>query len=212
MNVIKPYRFISKQEIEQVALNILTGVQATRKRPLKGICVAEAIADYLDLGIVWQTIPPDDKGYIAAMIFPFQKEIIINDQIPGLEGGFGQSTIAHEIGHWLLHIEHDALDVFKERMSPELIMTIEPFLCRSVTAQKGIEWQAQYFASCLLMPLYKLEEARRGRDFTKWRHLYAVADELGVTISNLTNRLQGLGWIYIPKNSKQIYRGNNFPK
>ena len=66
---------------------------------------------------------------------------------------------------------------------------------------------SQYFASCLLMPLHKLEEARRGRDFTKWRHLYAVADELGVTISNLTNRLQGLSWIYIPKDSKQIYSG-----
>ena len=63
---------MSKQEIEQVALNKLNRVQATRKRPLKGNCVAEAVADYLDLGIVWQTIPPDDEGYIAAMIFPFQ--------------------------------------------------------------------------------------------------------------------------------------------
>ncbi|MEM6751945.1 MAG: ImmA/IrrE family metallo-endopeptidase [Cyanobacteria bacterium P01_C01_bin.38] len=212
MNVIKPYRFMSKQEIEQVALNILNRVQANRKRPLKGSCVAEAVADYLDIGIIWETIPADNEGYIAAMIWPIQRKIIINDQIPELEGGFGQSTIAHEIGHWLLHIEHDALDIFKERMSPELIMTIEPFLCRSVTAQKGIEWQAQYLASCLLMPLYKLEEARRGRDLTKWRHLYAVADELGVTISNLTNRLYNLGWIYIPKNSKQIYRGQAFPK
>ncbi|AFY55094.1 putative Zn peptidase [Rivularia sp. PCC 7116] len=212
MNVIKPYRFISKQEIEQLALNILNRVQATRKRPLKGSCLAEAIADYLDIGIVWETIPFDDQGYIAAMIFPFQKEIIINDQIPGLEGGFGQSTIAHEIGHWLLHIEHDALAVFKERMSSEIIMTIEPFLCRSVTAQKGIEWQAQYFASCLLMPKFKLEEVSRGRDLTKWKHLYAIKDELGVTISNLTNRLQGLNWISISRNSKQIYRGHAFPK
>ncbi|MBV6622040.1 MAG: Zn peptidase [Rivularia sp. (in: Bacteria)] len=212
MNVIKPYRFMSKQEIEQVALDILNRVQANRKRPLKGNCVAEAVADYLDIGIVWETIVPDREGYIAAMILPIQRKIIINDQIPALEGGFGQSTIGHEIGHWLLHIEHHALDVFKERMSSELIMTVEPFLCRSVTAKKGIEWQAQYLASCLLMPLYKLEEARRGRDFTKWRHLYAVADELGVTISNLTNRLQSLGWIYIPKASKQIYQGNNFSK
>ena len=146
------------------------------------------------------------------MILPIQRKIIINDQIPALEGGFGQSTIAHEIGHWLLHIEHDALDVFKERMSPELIMTIEPFLCRSVTAQKGIEWQAQYFASCLLMPKFKLEEVLRGRNLTNWKHLYAIKDELGVTISNLTNRLQGLGWIDIPKGSKQIYLGNNFPR
>jgi hypothetical protein len=28
---------------------------------------------------------------------------------------------------------------------------------------------------------------------TNWRHLYAMKDELGVTISNLKNRLQDLG-------------------
>ena len=212
MNVIKPYRFMSKQEIEQVALNKLNRVQANRKRSLKGNCVAEAVADYLDIGIIWQIIAFDNEGYIAAMILPIQRKIIINAQIPALEGGFGKSTIAHEIGHWLLHIEHDALDVFKERMSPELIMTVEPFLCRSVTAQKGIEWQAQYFAGCFLMPKFKLQEVLRGRCLTNWKHLYAMKDEFGVTISNLTNRLQGLDWIHIPKGSKQIYRGHASPK
>ncbi|PSM46609.1 Zn peptidase, partial [Chroococcidiopsis sp. CCALA 051] len=44
-------------------------------------------------------------------------------------------------------------------------------------------------------------------DLTKWKHLYAMKDELGVTISNLTHRLQELGLIYIPKDSKQIYLG-----
>ena len=107
----------------------------------------------------------------------------------------------------MLHISHDVLLVFKERMSSEIIMTIEPFLCRSVTAQKGIEWQAQYFASCLLMPIFKLEKTIIGRNLTNWRHLYAIADELGVTISNLTNRLQDIGWIHIPRSSKQIYLG-----
>ncbi|MDJ0694139.1 MAG: ImmA/IrrE family metallo-endopeptidase [Mastigocoleus sp. MO_167.B18] len=207
MNVIKSYKFLPKEQIERLALDILNQVQATRKRPLKGRCVAETVADYLDIGVIWQSIPPDDEGYVAAMIFPLQKEIIINDQIPELEGGFGQSTIAHEIGHWLLHIDQNAVGTFKERMSSEIGMTIEPFLCRSINTQKEIEWQAQYFASCLLMPLFKLEEARRGRDLTKWRHLYPIADELGVTISNLTHRLKSLGWIYIPKGSKQIYLG-----
>lgn len=202
-----------KEVIEQVALNNLNRVEATRKRPLKGNCVAEAVADYLEIGIVWESIPPDNEGYIAAMIFPLQKEIIINDQIPGLEGGFGQSTIAHEIGHWLLHIDHNALAVFKQRMTPEIEMTIiKPFLCRSSNTQQKIEWQAQYFASCLLMPFYKLEEARRGRDLTTLSHLYAMADEFGVTISNLKNRLKGLGWINYSQHSKQIYRGNNFPR
>lgn len=57
------------------------------------------------------------------------------------------------------------------------------------------------------MPQFKLEEVRRGRDLTNWRHLYAIREELGVTISNLTTRLKDLGWIYIPLGSKQIYPG-----
>ena len=76
---------------------------------------------------------------------------------------------------------------------------------------KGIEWQAQYFASCLLMPQYKLLEAQHNRDLTNWRHLYAMADEFGVTISNLTNRLKSLEWIILNSNSRQIYRGKNAP-
>ena len=212
MNVFKPYRFLSKEVIEHLALDILNQVQAKRKRPLKGNSVAEAVADYLDIGVIWETIPPDDEGYIAAMIFPLQKEIVINKEIPEMKGGFGQSTVAHEIGHWLLHIDHNALAVFKQRMTPEIEMTIKPFLCRNSNTQKKIEWQAQYFASCLLMPKFKLEEARKRCDFTKWQHLYAVTEDLGVSISNLTNRLQSLGWISIPQNSKQIYRGHAFPK
>ena len=62
------------------------------------------------------------------------------------------------------------------------------------------------------MPKFRLEEILRGRDLTNWKHLYAIVDDIGVTISNLTNRLQELDWIYIPKNSKQIYRGQGYPK
>ena len=61
------------------------------------------------------------------------------------------------------------------------------------------------------MPRYILEEIRKERDLTNWHHLYAIADELGVTISNLTNRLKALEWIYIPKGSKQIYQNKAVP-
>jgi len=61
------------------------------------------------------------------------------------------------------------------------------------------------------MPVDKLEEVQKGRDLTKWPHLYAMTDELGVTISNLKNRLQDIDWIHIPKNSKQIYLGKAAP-
>ena len=91
-------------------------------------------------------------------------------------------------------------------------MDVQPFLCRSVTVQRGMEWQAQYFASCLLMPVNKLKEAQRGRNLTDWKHLYAMAEDLGVTISNLINRLKSLNWVILDSGSKQIYLGQAAPK
>jgi Zn-dependent peptidase ImmA (M78 family) len=133
-----------------------------------------------------------------------ERLIEINDKIPKLRGGFGESTIAHEIGHWVLHINPEAVEQLLELQQKGHFVRVEPLLCRNETHLSAIEWQAQYFASCLLMPQYKLEEIREGRDVTKWRHLYEMAEELGVTISNLIHRLKDLGWIYLPQNSRQI--------
>ncbi len=151
-------------------------------------------------------IPRDEQGTIAAMILPIERKIIINEQSLELPKGFEESSIAHEIGHWELHIDQTAISHFLERQDD----IVEPFLCRNISSQQGMEWQAQYFASCLLMPQFKLEEALIGRNLTKWVHLYAIKDEFGVTITNLTNRLQDLDWIQIPKGSKQIYLGKTF--
>ncbi len=211
MKVIKPYRFIPKQEIECRATDVLMHVQAKRKRPLKWPIDAGHVAETLGLDMDCGDIPPDEQGAIAAMILPTERKIVMNENNRELPEGFEDSSIAHEIGHWELHIDQKAVSMFVGLQNRDIETTVEPFLCRSVNTQQGIEWQAQYFAGCLLMPLSKLEEVQRGRDLTNWRHLYAMKDELGVTISNLRNRLQDLGWIYIPKGSKQIYLGKTAP-
>ena len=213
MKVIKPYRYIPKEEIERLCADVLMRVQAKRKRPLKWPIDAGHLAESLGLDMDCGDIPPDEQGAIAAMILPTERKIVMNEKSLELPKGFEESSIAHEIGHWELHIDQNAVSRFVELhnngglQNNGVATDIEPFLCRSASTQQGIEWQAQYFASCLLMPQFKLEEVRRGRDLTNWRHLYAIREELGVTISNLTTRLKDLGWIYIPKDSKQIYLG-----
>lgn len=61
-------------------------------------------------------------------------------------------TFAHEAGHWVLHREFivqpcrtgdDAAYIF----------------CRIKDAKKPVEWQADYFASCLLMPEKEVKRA-----------------------------------------------------
>lgn len=80
MDVIKPFQWYKKEEIEQMASELRLQIENKRKRRLRADFIAEAAADYLDLGIVWESIPADDRGEIAAMIMPMQKEIIINDR------------------------------------------------------------------------------------------------------------------------------------
>ena len=54
-------------------------------------------------------------------------------------------TYAHEIGHWVLHRKFLKNNVTSERSDLSVF-------CRTRDAKKPIEWQADYFAACLLMP------------------------------------------------------------
>lgn len=213
MTSIRPARYISKEQITATADRLLAEMRNANQIP-KWPQLADLVADYLDLSIVWEDFDTVKDGVIAAKIYPTKKEIYINNAFPAIRDNSGlyQSTLAHEIGHWVLHIDRESASQ-GDRALPE-----EVFLCRSLAGEKtkvvnqktpedGREWQAQYFASCLLMPLDKLEEVRRGRNLTNWKHLDAIADELGVTISNLRNRLQDLEYLEKGVNSKQLYPG-----
>ncbi|MDJ0634032.1 MAG: ImmA/IrrE family metallo-endopeptidase [Xenococcaceae cyanobacterium MO_188.B29] len=202
--IFRPFRFISKVEIEAIALEILVKMQHTPKYIPSYPLDASRIAEFLGLDVVWDTIADDDQGQIAARILPLEHLIEINDNIPQLQGGFGESTIAHEIGHWVLHIDVEQVERHIRLQNKGLNIQVQSLLCRSTKHLAGIEWQAQYFAGCLLMPQYILVQLSQGKDLTNWSHLYSLADELGVTISNLIHRLQDLGWICLIPNSSQI--------
>lgn len=207
MNVFRPFRYISKLEIEAAALEVLMSMEAQTNDLLKWPLDASTVAEFLGLDIVWDTIADDEQGQIAARILPLEKLIEINETIPQLQGGFGESTIAHEVGHWVLHIDIEEVERQIRLQSLGVNLSIEPLLCRSVNDLDGIEWQAQYFAGCLLMPQYILNQFTQGKELNKWQNLYQVAADLGVTISNLIHRLQDLGWISLLPNSKTIYLG-----
>ena len=203
MSVFRPFRFIPKLEIEACALDVWLKMEQSQCEPELPVD-ASIIAEFLDLDIVWDTIAEDEQGAIAARILPLEKLIEINENIPQLRGGFGESTIAHEIGHWVLHIDTEKVERYIRLNQKGVDIQVKPFLCRSSNLAQ-IEWQAQYFAGCLLMPQHILTQIKQGKDLTKWQHLYEMTDELGVTISNLTTRLQDLGWISLDAETKRIY-------
>lgn len=204
MNLIHKFRYKKKQEIEAIANQILIKMAKDSKYVPKWPLDSSRVAEFLGLDIVWDKIDPDEEGTIAARILPLKRLIEINEDIPQLRGGFGESTIAHEVGHWVLHINHEALKDYLQLSKQGMIPPTSRLICRSQQSQGGREWQAQYFATCLLMPRNQLDLAVKDKNLDNWRHLYQAAEELGVTISNLVHRLKDLGWIQVTPNSRKI--------
>ena len=110
MSIFKPYCFYPKETIERFANDILMQMQKTQNFAPRWPFEATTVADFLDLGVVWDCIEPDEEGAIAARILPQQRLIEINEQILEKPPGFIESTIAHEIGHWVLHVNQDEAD------------------------------------------------------------------------------------------------------
>jgi len=61
-------------------------------------------------------------------------------------------TCAHEVGHWVLHRE------FVNAAGRSGINS-DAIFCRVKDAKQPIEWQADYFASCVLMPENEIRRA-----------------------------------------------------
>lgn len=211
VSVFRPFRFISKIDIEAAALDVWLQMEKAQNKPQLPVD-ASIIAEFLDLDLVWDQIADDEQGTIVARILPLEKLIEINEDLPQLRGGFGESTIAHEIGHWVLHIDTEKIDSYSRLKQKGVDVKVKPFLCRNGDSLAKIEWQAQYFAGCLLMPQHILTELKQGKDLSKWQHLYQMAEQLGVTISNLTIRLQDLGWISLNADTRKIQLTKNLSK
>ncbi|MDQ3776986.1 MAG: ImmA/IrrE family metallo-endopeptidase [Pseudomonadota bacterium] len=89
-----------------------------------------------------------------AAIWPAKREIWIHQSLdpeehPDLEGRY-RFTLAHEAGHWRLHRLYLATDraqasLFGGSLRPAVV-------CRSSRKKECAEWQADFYASCLLMP------------------------------------------------------------
>lgn len=89
---------------------------------------------------------------VLAEIYILSRKIIVDlsldpDEYPQSEGRFN-FTLAHEIGHWILH-RHDIIAVSD---IPDMFGEVPPpVICRDFSKEPH-EWQADEFAAYLLMP------------------------------------------------------------
>ncbi len=122
--------------------------------------------------------------------------IVVNDRRREvLEGTFGliNTTVAHELGHWWLHVDHDALD--HEELPGFIRSTAPPR--QADGRDKRDERNAGEFMGHLLMPRKTMLWRSEGIDLMCWPGFYQLRDAFGVTTTAMKIRLEQLGLAYI---------------
>jgi len=161
----KKVPYLYEEQIERDAAALLAEYAQARGVAIAApIPIEDIVEKHLKLGIEFDDthrlfgVPRSglglDPDILGAMFFD-EGRIVIDESLdpeenPSKEGRY-RFTLAHEGGgHWRLHRHLFANDpaqavLFGGPAVPSLI-------CRSSQAKEPVEWQADFYASCLLMP------------------------------------------------------------
>lgn len=156
--------YVSDEAIEKDARALLAAYAQARGVALEApIPIDDIIEKHLKIGLEFDDthrlfgVPRSGIGFdpdILGAIFFDQKRIVIDesldpDTFPAKEGRY-RYTAAHEVGHWQLHRalfgKAPAQTSLLESHAPPSVV------CRSSQAKERIEFQADLYASCVLMP------------------------------------------------------------
>lgn len=189
-------RFFYPGRLEYLADELLGIYERKKGSPIEPPIEAEMVAERVGLDMLYEEIPEEPGLTILAEIRPRVRRIVVNErrlkfieQFPG----YLNTTIGHELAHWWLHVDHDALD---HAALPEFIHSSAPSR-REDGRDKRDEYNADELMSYLLMPkALLLPRAARG-NLQSWRGLYKLRDDFGVTISAMKVRLEKLGLTYV---------------
>ena len=159
----KKVPYMKEEDIEQDAAALLAEYARARGVVIvPPIPIEDILEKHLKLGIEFDDthslfgIPRSgkDPDILGAMFFN-EERIVIDESLdpeehPAMEGRY-RFTLAHEGGgHWRLHRRYfnanpGQAGLFAGPVPPSVI-------CRSSQAKEPVEWQADFYASCLLMP------------------------------------------------------------
>jgi IrrE N-terminal-like domain len=161
----KKVPYLHEEQIERDAASLLTEYAQARDVVIEPpIPIEDIVEKHLKLGIEFDDmhqllhVPRSglglDSDILGAMFFD-ERRIVIDESLdpeenPSKEGRY-RFTLAHEGGgHWRLHRHLFAKDpaqtsLFGGPTPPSIV-------CRSSQAKEPVEWPADFYASCLLMP------------------------------------------------------------
>jgi hypothetical protein len=161
----KKVPYLRVEQIERDAAALLAEYAQVRNVVIEPpIPIEDIVEKHLKLGIEFDDmhrllrVPRSGLGLdpdILGVIWFDDRRIVIDESLdpeenPSKEGRY-RFTLAHEGGgHWRLHRHLFTKDpaqvsMFNEPAPPSVV-------CRSSQAKEPVEWQADFYASCLLMP------------------------------------------------------------
>ncbi len=167
--------FIPEARIENRAAEVW------RRHALEPNFDLEVLLDRLQLGLLWDRLPINVLGALHA-----QEHLVILNQdrlrefqaMPGLE----RFTIGHEIGHAILHAEDSWTEVLP-------LMESGKTWCRDGSSDPT-EFQANRFASYLLVPTDRLLRVLPTSPWSGWSPIYRLAETFGITPTAMIVRLE----------------------
>lgn len=143
----------------------------------------------LDLTLVYDDLSFLGQGVLGSL-FPSHKSVYLNENYlqtfedyPGLH----RFTIAHEIGHWEMHVDQHALAQVRLFGDED-----DRIICRSGERDTK-ESVADRFAARLLMPEDLLRESLKCKSVDTVTSFKVLAGSIGVSFSALHYRLSDLG-------------------
>lgn len=190
-------KWFESEELEKRARELLSIYRRKSKAPLQLPIQADLVAESVGLDILWDPILEEPGRTIFAEIQPDRRLIVVNDRRQEvLEGTFGlyNTTVAHELGHWWLHVDHFALN--HEELPGYIRSTAPPR--QADGRDKRDERNAGEFMGHLLMPRATMLWMSKGLDdLLCWRGFYRLRDAFGVTTTAMKIRLEQLRLAYI---------------
>ena len=167
--------WLPKQEIALQARKVLSTHETLTGKPVEPpIPVEDIIERSLNLRFSYEDLQEGYglEGVIGALYVDLRRICVDLSLVDGGKEGRLSFTCAHEAGHWVLHRQ-----LIKAATRPG---TSQNIICRLASAKEPVEWQADHFAACLLMPEDSVRDAFRE----------AVGEECLV----LENVRSALGW------------------
>ena len=197
-------RYLAPNAIERQAEQLIGAYEQQYGFIYAPVPVERIAENLLDLILEWNKIPEGPNEVIFAGLNPRQKKIVFNEKRKNYyedTDGLYNTVLAHEIGHWVLHV--DATDLGLQPTLPGTGVASE-FVYRSTGPANTREWQAHSFMGYLLLPSRLLRNYIETDDIYDWKGLYEMKEKFDVTISALIVRLQKMGLIFID-DDKSIY-------